>query len=77
LFQFSYDSVDRILLAAPHRIGKIDVDVKKGDRDVPRRRSRTPGPTLKSDSDNNNPGVISKKSNLKQVTMSMSMAFLF
>jgi hypothetical protein len=61
-------------LACPHRIGKIDVNVKKGDRDVPRRRLSTPGPTPKTHN-NNDPGVISRKSNLKQVTMSMSMPF--
>ncbi len=74
MLQFSYDSVDQILLNSPHRIGRIDVSVRKGDRDVPRRRSPTPGPTPKTDN-NNRSGVISKKSNLKQVTMSMSMPF--
>jgi hypothetical protein len=74
LFRFSYDSVDQIILASPHRIGQIDVNVKKGDRTMPRRRSLTPGPTPRTHN-NNNPEVTPKKSNLKQVTMSMSMPF--
>ncbi len=61
-------------MASPHRIGQIDVSVRKGDQHMSRRRSLTPGPTPKTDN-NNHSGVISKKSNLKQVTMSMSMPF--
>ncbi len=77
LFRFSYDSVDRILLASPHRIGRIDVSVKKGERNMPRRRSPTPGPTPKTqNNNNNNSGLILKKSNLKQVTMSMCIIFV-
>ncbi len=77
MFRFSYDSVDRILLASPHRIGRIDVSVKKGDKNMPRRRSPTPGPTPKTQNNNNNTsGLILKKSNLKQVTMSMCTIFI-
>jgi hypothetical protein len=37
--------VDLIILDSPHRIGEIDVNVKKGDRNVmPYRRSPTPRP---------------------------------
>ena len=73
MFRFSYDSVDKILVYAPHRIGRIDVNVRKGDRQVRRRRSPTPGRTSERHEKNNPPDAIPKKSNLKTVTISTSI----
>ncbi|UJR16960.1 hypothetical protein I4U23_003858 [Adineta vaga] len=67
-----YDSVDRILLDAPHRIGKIDVYVKKGDRTMTRKRSPTPGRSVIHD--NNNTLVMPKKPAMKQVTINSEVS---
>jgi hypothetical protein len=61
-------------LACPHRIGGIDVNVKKADRNAFRGSLATSGPTPKTDTNNNEVGP--KKSNLKQVTMSRSILFI-
>ncbi|CAF1018672.1 unnamed protein product [Adineta steineri] len=63
-----YDSVDKILLDSPHRIGSIDVSVEKGKRDMQRRQSFVPEPPFNTQTINTTGGIL-KKSNLKQVTM--------
>ncbi|CAF1018586.1 unnamed protein product [Adineta steineri] len=69
-----YDSVDKIMLDMPHRIGPIDVTVEKGDRDMQGRWSFAAKPTFNTQN-NNNTGAVPKKSNLK-VTMSEQVACL-
>ncbi|CAF1406093.1 unnamed protein product, partial [Rotaria sordida] len=69
-----YDSVDKILLHSPHRIGEIDVNVKKDTRNVFHGSSATSESTPKIAK--NNIEVGPKKANLKQVTMNEQISCL-
>jgi hypothetical protein len=72
---FSYDAVDKALLNVPHMIKKVNVSIRKGDRN--NRSEHIPPAKIIQKVDSSNTGVGPRKPILKQVQIGMSNTLIY